>query len=598
MKLHTVAASRTTPTVLLILIALIGTGWHTLWSAHHGANTPRDDDANLFHLAVWTEQVLDGQLKLADGMPAMTPYPPLIPTLAALSFGDGPRSLSLAVGSLWPFVFLLSLFTGLGVRRAQGTAAGLAAAALTPVITAYWQIRGQFYAEVPLAACIVTAVVALEASGQFRRLGWCLVLGLSLAAGLLTKWTFAFFLGPVMALAATIGVAQLARPRLFQGALALLTLSTLVGVGAAAMGRCPPPVPAGLGVGLGLTLAGLVFRKEYTEDAGRRLTGLLIAGGVCAVLAAPWYLWQLDTLRAFLASNTSQQYQGDLPSLSEGWLYYPAVLLTRFLDTPQSILLLLGVLGSLVPGRSRLGMLCLLTLVCGLTALGVAPYRNHRYLVAALGLLTPVMFGALGGGRLVRWVSPFILAYALHRQQSWVVAIAGNGDLLWELSTPPPRDLFGNHRKDVAQARRELLRPTWQLHLVSPPPIHEVSAAREIAGIVARDAGRDPAGVTGAPWELRFSDPQGLLTCDAVSAELAARRSPPGSSCQPLQGGQRGVGPRYVVEVSPTGNPGWEPAYRQRASSWLGWRHKRLGAVRVRGFAPGMEGLATVWRAP
>ena len=184
--------------VPLIVLAVI-MGQHFAWLEFHTAVETWDDDAGLFRLAMCLQASAGGTIgPCAVG----APYPPFVPWLTSQFFADaGAADLRLALFSLWPFLLLLCVALYQGLRRAVSPMAGLAAMALGPSIVWSLHIRGKYYTEVPLAALCVAAVVALSSSDNFRRRIPSVLFGLCLGLGLLTKWSFAFFMGPASALA-------------------------------------------------------------------------------------------------------------------------------------------------------------------------------------------------------------------------------------------------------------------------------------------------------------------------------------------------------------------------------------------------------------
>ena len=183
--------------VLVVILVLI---IHLGWINFHTALETWDDDAGLFRLAHCFYADATGQ-----NCSAGAPYPPLIPNVTALHFHmvNG-MSLHDALVSLWPFVVLLCVAAFVGLRQVGGTMAGLAAITVTPVVVWSLHIRGKYYTEVPLAALVLGAVVAYCASDGFRKRYPSLLFGLFLGLGLLTKWSYAFFLGPMAAMVIVI----------------------------------------------------------------------------------------------------------------------------------------------------------------------------------------------------------------------------------------------------------------------------------------------------------------------------------------------------------------------------------------------------------
>lgn len=488
-----------------------------------------DDDAGLFQLAVCVERGLRGD---AQSCFAGAPYPPLIPSIAGLHFWlTGDASLTMALHSLWLWPALLCGAVFVGVRRECGVWAGLAAASMAPVIVWSLHIRGKFYTEVPLAALVVASVVCWVGTHGFRRRGDSLLLGFFLGLGLLAKWSFAFFLGPPMALAWALGFASCARLLRLRIVLASLFLLAIAGLVLGATGAWPPGLrvaPAVIGVGFGATMW---FRHRYPgqfhKDTTRRWVNILLATGVLLAVAGPWYWANLPGLQAFLADNMAQKYHGDrIPTLT-GLPFYPAVLLTRVLGTPLALLFSLGAGAALLRGRGRgrLAVWSLFALASGAFILGVLPYRAGRYLVAGLGLVAPIAVLSVSGfPRVGRLLWPALIVTGIAHQLSWIPLKYGWVQVPhhWSLFTLPERDLFGNSARGMADAAFDLRHPRWRFLPVSSPPVGGLPAPRFILGAVSEHAGETPALIV-------VVDPLNKVNPNSLQTERLAVGAPPNS---------------------------------------------------------------------
>lgn len=502
----------------LILMALLQ---QSMWLSDASAVETWDDDAGLYRLATCLEdQIRGGSTACFVG----APYPPLIPAVAALHFViTGARGLDMALLSLWPWTVVLGWALWIGVRKAAGDWAGLAAVALGPVVVWSLHIRGKFYTEVPLAAIALACVVAWVHSEGFTKRRPSLLLGLFLGLGLLAKWSFAFFLGPAMALAWAIGMSAPVRDkraRWLMGA-AVLGCVGLLAAGATGrlMGGLIPGICVAIGAGAG---AGFLAKRRPAmlgADAPVRWANLALSTGMILLIAGPWYLAHLGQLQAFLADNMAQKFHGDPIGALEGAGFYPAVLLTRVMGTPLAILLLLGVGLSMGKNHPRLSRWCVVGLVAGTLILGVLPYRSGRYLVAGLGLVTPVV--VIGLARLPRVGkvgSIVLLVCGIAHQLSWIPL--GSGAIHvphhWPIFTLPEQDLFGNSRQGIDQASADLLEPRWRFLPVASPPVDRPVAAREL--VSAAEAAAP------GPFLLVVFDPAGRVNANSLETELLSTR--------------------------------------------------------------------------
>lgn len=457
------------PALVLSVILLQQFAWLEL----HTAVDTWDDDAGLFKLALCFAG-MDGSGNV--GCAAGAPYPPLVPWLSGQMFkAAGAASLHAALVSHWPFLVVLCSALFLGFRRMASPMAGLAAMAWGPIIVWSLHIRGKVYTEVPLASLVVASVVALALSDGFRRRLPSVSLGILLGLGLLTKWSFAFFMGIPAALAVVLAI----RRSVGAGPLGWLAagVSTLVPVLilAGAAGWVPYALTAGFwtGVVLALSLGIMAWRApERFDRAGLANVGLCVLA-VTAV-AGPWYWSHLASMQEFLAANMAQKYHGDPVSGFAAWPFYPAVLTTRVMSTPLLLCALFGMGLALHRSAPALVRWSALTLVSGTTILGLLPYRSGRYVIAGIGLLAILaLWPWVSRVRLARWAAPTALALGLMHQLSWIPLAAGGGSLPhhWSIFSLPAPDLMGNTRHGIYAAYQDLLTPQWRFLPVANPPV-------------------------------------------------------------------------------------------------------------------------------
>lgn len=125
---------------------------------------------------------------------------PLVPALYVpfyAVFGNTRLSASL-VNNAAVVVLCLSLY-GIG-RRLAGPWCGVAAAWITMTFPMLFNLSRQFFVEFPLTAAAAAVVYLCIASDGLSRLPACILLGVTLGAGMLVKTTFPLFAaGPVLA---------------------------------------------------------------------------------------------------------------------------------------------------------------------------------------------------------------------------------------------------------------------------------------------------------------------------------------------------------------------------------------------------------------
>ena len=505
------------PPVLVMGVILLQ---QLAWLNLHTAVDTWDDDAGLFKLALcYAGMDASGDIGCAAG----APYPPLVPWLAAQRFlSAGSASLHLALTSQWPFLLVLCGSLYMGMRRVASPMAGLAAMALGPVVVWSLHIRGKVYTEVPLAALVVAAVVALSLSEGFRRRVPSALLGLILGLGLLTKWSFAFFLGPPVLIAVVYAVYRSVEPRLMRlGAAGVAAAVPLLVVAGAASW-----VPYGLTMGFWSAL-GLVAGLAWCAWRRPALVSASTLGnvGLCTVLvvavSGPWYWSHLASMQEFLAANVAQEYHGDPITGIAAWPFYPAVLTTRVMSTPLLGLALMGAALAVRPRAPALVRWSLCALLCGTSILGFLPYRSGRYVIAGVGLLAILaLWPVVIRPHIARWAGPVALFVGLAHQLSWIPLAAGGGSLPhhWSLLTLPEPDLMGNTKHGVYTAYRDLLEPRWRFLPVASPPVNRQTEAAWVAKQVARLSREQPT--------LTVVTGGGGLNLNAASSHLAGLRPP------------------------------------------------------------------------
>ena len=390
-------------------------------------------------------------------------------------------------------------FSFVGLQQIGGTMAGLAAAALGPVVVWSLHIRGKYYTEVPLAALVLGAVVAHAASDGFRKRWPSALFGVLLGLGLLTKWSYAFFMGPMATLVIVFAVWGSVQHHKVRPAVAILTGLVPLLIAGGAAGR----VPFGLTIGfwlaviliVGLATIGRKLPDWLTDDGGGRLMHIALCVGLCVAIAGPWYWTYLPNMQG-PAANLSQKFHGDPVSGLYGWPFYPSVLLTRMMSTPLLAFFVGGVALGLWPKTPPLIRWSMFSLLCGTLILGVLPYRAGRYLIAGLGLVVPLALWPLIRWKwAAKWSLPCVFAFGMAHQTSWI-PLAVDGLRIphhWPILTLPAPDLMGNTKRGIYQAYLDLLRPRWRFLPLANPPIHKEPMAQRVARQVTQDADQTPS---------------------------------------------------------------------------------------------------------
>lgn len=184
------------PGVWLLGYALLLGGNHLLWVSLDG-RPPAWDQAIHLEKALRCARLL-GEGKWGEILTLSGYYPPLTHCAAGLFHKLlGPSSL-VALGFIQA-VLTLVIFTTYWIGRRMGSlSGGLGAAILVGSYTEVFLESRAFMLDLPLTALVGLTVLFLLGSEGFIHRGWSLAAGLIGGLGLLAKWTFPFFLVPVV----------------------------------------------------------------------------------------------------------------------------------------------------------------------------------------------------------------------------------------------------------------------------------------------------------------------------------------------------------------------------------------------------------------
>lgn len=260
-------------------------------------------------------------------------FPPVTFTLSSWMytvFGPGVR---VAVASMLPWkVLFIGSAWWLGrvlAGRRGGLVMGVVAAGF-PWMAVH--VRS-YFTDVPLTAAVALAFAALVASRNYTRGIPVVVLGLAAGLGLMSRWSFAFFMAVPLVMAALPALRQPGVSRRLLGA----TVGLLVGSGLIVVAAAKAPGWVQVLVVIGLTAAWgglvLVAARWWSLPGGRTTgAGLTIAAGFAAVACAWWYV---PSAGAILFKATSQmderaqvvpasRFVGNLVTILQSWWLFPA----------------------------------------------------------------------------------------------------------------------------------------------------------------------------------------------------------------------------------------------------------------------------------
>jgi len=182
---------------LLLILVAVGVCWH-LWM-RRDVDLPRGDESSFLAAADRANRILhhppDGILDSLKTLGEVHPtHPPLFPVLAGAAMEVTGRKLNqVMVLQLLFLALLLAAVYNTG-RILSNRRRGLAAAVLTAAFPLTFNYTHDFFLELPTAALVAAAMWLLVAWRAYGGWGRGLGLGVFIALGLLTQWTFPVFL--------------------------------------------------------------------------------------------------------------------------------------------------------------------------------------------------------------------------------------------------------------------------------------------------------------------------------------------------------------------------------------------------------------------
>jgi 4-amino-4-deoxy-L-arabinose transferase-like glycosyltransferase len=290
------------------------------------------------------------------------PYPPFV-YLVSVPFAHllGP-TVDAFLGAHAVFMAILLFATYALGRRLDRPRTGVGAAFLVGMYPILYGLSRHYLLDIPLVAMVTVAICFLVYAENFRRPLPSALFGLSVGLGLLTKWTFAVFIGAPFLIA-------------------------LVGV----------------------------LRK----GSFKRLWNVLLSVLLGSLIAGPWYLVHLADLKNFLQiGGVYAALEGDPVVRSlKAWTYYADALLNSQIFAPFTALFVVGLALLLVKRRPDRSLLYLLVWFA-------VPYlifsgfvnKDIRYLLPclpAIALMTALGLGQIRSAKVRGVIWAAIATYAL-----------------------------------------------------------------------------------------------------------------------------------------------------------------------------------------
>jgi 4-amino-4-deoxy-L-arabinose transferase-like glycosyltransferase len=379
---------------LLALWLFHGIG--NLWWLKTDTRPPYSDMAGhaitTLRLASWPWRQLLMNGRIVQELLHVNPYPPFfyVTTLPFVWFVWPTVDAMLAVNALYLGLLIFAVY-GIG-RLAAGGRAGLLAAFLVSMYPLIYGLSRQYLADVALTAMVALAVFCLFWSRAFERRWPSIILGLVIALGVLTKWTFIVFLAGPLAIAIYLTLRQAKRARLIN---------------------------------------------------------LVLAGVISLIIGLPWYLTNLPALAAFLEFNRllAAPQEGEAPIWSWiSWLYYGRELLTQQLLLPFTLLFAGGIVLALRRCRLNSYLWILISwIVVAYIASTLFINKDTRYTMPylpALALLTAIGLVQLRQVLVQRVGLALLLLYALLQYAGLTVGLSERvaglpASLHWQVGALP-----------------------------------------------------------------------------------------------------------------------------------------------------------------
>lgn len=300
--------------ITLVVLAL--SALNVYWQALHQAPPTSDDNSHLYaslHMLDQAASISSWPQSLSSVLLYPSAYPPLTYQVTLIAYGMlgvGPLT---PVASFFPFLAILGLsMYGIGVNLG-GRPLGWACALVTLGAPVVLEHARTYFIDLPATAMLALSVLSLSRSRDFTDRRWSLLFGVSMALGVLTRWTHLLFMLPMLAY--TTG-RTLHRARAAVG-IGVGTAVASIAVGLAWLILHAPVTDscfvAGPGFSWGtwafcgadiLVLAGLARalarRRSGSESVSAALVNMSESLALFAFLAWPWYWYNGAQVRAKL----------------------------------------------------------------------------------------------------------------------------------------------------------------------------------------------------------------------------------------------------------------------------------------------------------
>jgi 4-amino-4-deoxy-L-arabinose transferase-like glycosyltransferase len=352
-------------------------------------------------------------------------YPPLVHVLGGIVLFVFGESLP-GVSSFHSVYLVLLIVTTFEVgRRLHSVWAGLLAALLVSAFPIIVYFSRRIWLDVAATAWVSATLACLLASVQFSRLRHCLLMGMGLGLGMLSKSNYVWFVAVPLAFQAIV---------VFKRDLAASTPRTWLGW---------------------VQLA----RQRHWLHLG---LGLMVAFGV----GAPWYLLQWYRGNVFMAAVALTNTEGASLFSLESLTFYIRTFVTNQLELGFTFAFLVALWGF---GQSKLPRpqkwLLILSVLLPLLALTLTPHKTNRQSMGLLPFVAVIMAVGLLALR-PRWLRVACVAATL---------LLGLNQLVRPILSPPP------------ESEEWVTRAQQSLHIISqslPNPPTQKLTPRATIGLI------------------------------------------------------------------------------------------------------------------
>ncbi len=298
-----------------------------------------------------------------------------------------------------------------------------------------------YFLEPATAAMVATATALLLASRGGRLPGPTVALGLALGLGMLSKWSFLFFVGPAMLWPLGLALAG-RRGSLLLGLACLACLALTAWLSQPGPDHASNQFPAAsfvraLGLWAWLAIAAAWVRRREGWSPG---VGLAIALSLGFAVCGWWYFLSAEILHYKVDSDLAQAFPAD-----QALRVLAQALATSMWAAP--VWLTLGVLAGAVVRKTRVPTLILVSgLVAPVAAYSISGVPPHpRYILPAMGLLAVLAFAWWGRIRRAPAIlAPLLLAVGVLQTgwgartwarpfEAWTLSLSHHGQWTWRV---------------------------------------------------------------------------------------------------------------------------------------------------------------------